>query len=326
MSIQIFIPTFNRSEKLARAIRSALAQTVRDLEVVVLDNHSEDDTPAVVMALKAADPRINYIRRERNLGIFANFNSIRTLVTADFFSVLTDDDEYQPGFLEAALACFGTEPRARFVACNAPTLLHGELVKSQLDGWRAGFYPANTTAFKCISGKYPLITNCLLRRETAADFVFHEDLGNVADGMLLTCLFSKYDACISKVITGHWNNDGENASSLQRADPVKLVNTAFRESGHYRAFCRENGIFMRGRLLYWLKELLTILAASDRSSFAAVRDGSMMKDVLSPATIAALWLFHQTKVIRLFLSGLALFRRLGQSWVAWHEKSGLRHS
>lgn len=326
MSVQVFIPTFNRSAKLARAVESVLAQTAGDAEVVILDNHSEDDTPAVVAALMAADPRITYVRRERNIGMIANFNAIRSLVTADFFCVLTDDDEYEPCFLETALACFGKDPRIRFVACNAPTLLHGEVVKSQLDAWQEGFYPANTTVFKCLSGHYPLITNCLLRAETAGDFVFHEDLGNVGDGMLLTCLFCKYDAYISKVTTGSWNSDGENASTLLKADPALLVDTAIREAQHYRAFCQKNGIVMRGLPMLWLKRFLTVLMAADRSGFRHVREASEMRRSFWPSTIAVLWILHQLRVIRLFHKALLLFRRLSLSWVARRGKAGLRHS
>jgi hypothetical protein len=266
-----------------------------------------------------ADPRITYVRREQNIGMIPNFNSIRTLVTAEYFSVLTDDDEYETTFVETAMACFGKDARIRFVACNAPTIRNGEVVRSQLDSWREGFYPANTAIFRCLAGHYPLITNCLLKAEAAEDFVFHEDLGNVGDGMLLTCLFSKYDAYVSKVTTGYWNSDGDNASTLLRADAIQLVNTAIRESRHYKTFCRKNGIFMRGLLILWLKKFLTVLVASDQCGFARVRDASEMKGSFSPLAIAFLWLLHQIKVIRLFLACLSLYRRLNLSWVAWRE-------
>jgi glycosyltransferase involved in cell wall biosynthesis len=319
MTVQIFIPTFNRSAKLARAIRSVQGQSWRELDVVVLDNHSEDDTPAIVTAFMAADPRISYIRHEQNIGMFPNVNAIRALVTAEHFSVLTDDDEYEACFVETALACFRKDERIRFVACNAPTLQHGVTLKSQLDSWREGFYRANTTVFRCLSGQYPLITNCLLKAELAQDFVFHEDLGNVSDGMLLTCLFAKYDAYVCKVTTGYWDNHDDNASTLYRPDPITLVNRPIRESRHYKAFCRKNHIFMRGRLLLWLKKFLTVLMAADQSDFAHVRDASEMKGSFSSSTIAVLWLLDRLKVVRLFLLALSLFRRLNKAWIAWRE-------
>ncbi len=319
MTVQIFIPTFNRSAKLGRAIQSVLAQTFAELEIIVLDNHSEDDTSEVVAALMASDPRITYIRRDRNIGMVPNFNSIGSLVSAEYFSVLTDDDEYEAHFVETAMACFTQHPCLGFVACSAPTKVHGVIVKNQMDSWREGFYRANTTVLRCLSGQYPLVTNCLFKAETAADFVFHEDLGNASDGMLLTCAFSKYDAYVSKVVTGYWNNDHENASTLNRADPVLLVDRAIREARHYTAFCRKNGIFRRGMLLLWLKRILTVLVAADQSGFAHVREATEMNGSFSPPTIALLWILDRLKLIRLFLKGLPLLRRLNKSWIAWCE-------
>lgn len=320
MSVQIFIPTFNRSARLVKAIESVLAQSRGDFEVVVLDNHSQDDTPAAVAALMAADSRIRYLRRERNIGMIANFNAIRSLVTADHFAVLTDDDTYEPCFIQTALGCFEANPGIGLVACNAPTLRAGKVVKSQLDGWREGRYRANTTVARCLLGHYPMITNCLVAREAAGDFVFHEDLGNVGDGMLLTCLLSKYDVYISKVTTGCWNSDGDNASTLLAADPPALVDIAIREGRHYREFCQKNGIVMRGLPLLWLKRFLTVLVASDRVGFRQVRAASEMDRSFTRATIGVLWLLDRLGLVRVVLAGLRLFRRIIVAWAGWRDK------
>jgi glycosyltransferase involved in cell wall biosynthesis len=319
MTVQIFIPTFNRSAKVATAVASVLGQTVADIEVVVLDNHSEDDTPAVMTAIAAADSRVRYIRRERNIGMIANFNAIRALVSADFFSVLTDDDAYEPIFVETALACFSAEPRVAFVACSAPTLRGGVLVKNQLDEWREGFHRANTSSYRCLTGQYPLVTNCLFRRETAPDFVYHEDLGNVSDGMLLTCMFAKYDSCISKVVTGHWDSEGDNASTINRADPIELTNRPIREARHYREFCDRNHIAKRGLFLLWLKRFLTVLVAADKSNFRDVMARSEAGTAFSAPARILLRGFHQLRIVRLVLWALAVSRSFRRRWVVWRE-------
>ena len=58
--VTVAIPTFNRSQLLKKSLQSVLAQTHADLEVLVLDNASVDDTPTVVKAL--SDPRVKYLR------------------------------------------------------------------------------------------------------------------------------------------------------------------------------------------------------------------------------------------------------------------------
>lgn len=319
MSIQIFIPTFNRAKKLKRAISSVLSQTWGDLQVVVLDNHSTDDTEQMITALMTVDARISYIRRESNIGMIANFNSIGDLVTGNYFAVLADDDEYDSCFVDTAMRLFAKHHNIGFVACNALTKVHGVVTKSQLDYWREGYYRANSTIMKCLLGHYPLITNCLLRASLRREFFFHPELGNTSDGFLLTKLFAKYDTYITKQITGHWNNDGENASSLQNFDLILVVNTALSEYVLYHELSRRGEFASKWLILVLLKRNLTILLASDKADFNYVYTHSHMPAMVGRASIFALRFLHWTKLIRIFLGGLQVTRRLYTRYISWHE-------
>jgi len=64
--VSVVLPTYNRTDLLPRAIRSVLSQTFTDFELIVVDDGSTDDTRGVVAA--RCDPRIRYIRHDRNLG------------------------------------------------------------------------------------------------------------------------------------------------------------------------------------------------------------------------------------------------------------------
>ncbi len=70
--ITILIPTYNRADYLREAIRSTLAQTYPDLEILVLDNVSEDNTPDVVAKFASA-AHLRYIRQQTNTGITGNW-------------------------------------------------------------------------------------------------------------------------------------------------------------------------------------------------------------------------------------------------------------
>lgn len=322
MKVQIFVPTFNRSAQLAKAVASVLAQDSKaDVEVVVLDNHSSDDTPAIVAALMVADRRVKLVRHPRNLGMMANFNAIQGLVQGDFFAVLTDDDEYESCFVETALRCFQQHPSAGFVACNAPTRVGGHVTKSQLDHWRPGFYPSGSAVAKCLFGHYPLVTNCLFRSEAKGDFHFVDQLGIVSDGLLLTCMFAKYDAVVSKTVTGYWDNHGGNATALHALDPVGLVDAAVTEARLYREFCHRNGIPVRGRLLSWLKQSLTVLVAADKSSFRRIRSESLMRQRFGWLSTMVLGAMHGLRLSRICLRGLAAGRRWHKQWMARRESS-----
>ena len=322
MRVQIFIPTFNRSTQLLKAVSSVLGQTCNaGLEVIVLDNHSSDDTPAVMAPLTASDPRVKLIRHPRNIGMMANFNAIQALVDGDFFAILTDDDTYESCFVATALECFERFPSASLVACNAPTRVGGRIIKSQMDHWRPGFHKAGSAVGKCLFGHYPLVTNCLFRAQAKDDFHFVDKLGIVSDGLLLTCMFAKYDAVVSKTVTGYWDNHGSNASTVHALDPVGLVDASITEARLYREFCQRNGIAVHGRLLSWLKQVLTVLVAADRSSFGHVRSRSLMRQRFGWPSTMVLEGLHALRLARVCLWGLATVRRWHKAWVARRDST-----
>jgi glycosyltransferase involved in cell wall biosynthesis len=131
--VSIGIPTYNRSASLQRAIRSALEQDRSDIEVVVSDDGSSDDTEAVVRSIAATDARLRLIVQPRNLGHARNFEAVLTAARGEYFMWLSDDDwidrEYVSRCLEAlrrhgdALVCGLARYRAdgRHVVDERPT-------------------------------------------------------------------------------------------------------------------------------------------------------------------------------------------------------------
>jgi glycosyltransferase involved in cell wall biosynthesis len=93
VTFSIVIPTYNRGALLTRALDSALAQTDPDLEIVVVDDGSTDDTESVVRAY--GDPRVRYLR-QANAGVCAARNVGARAATGDRFVFLDSDDELLP--------------------------------------------------------------------------------------------------------------------------------------------------------------------------------------------------------------------------------------
>ena len=98
MKVSIGIPTYNRSAYLGRAIESALSQTYADVEVVVSDNASTDDTVQKVRGF--SDPRVVLVQQTENLGMTGNFNACLQAATGDLFLLLSDDDVLEPECIE----------------------------------------------------------------------------------------------------------------------------------------------------------------------------------------------------------------------------------
>lgn len=112
----IAIPTYNRAAYLRRAIDSALGQSLPDVEVIISDNASTDDTPDVV---RAYNGRVRYHRNSENIGAFGNFALLTKLATGDYFSWLQDDDYIFPRFAERAVSCLDASPGADAYAAYA---------------------------------------------------------------------------------------------------------------------------------------------------------------------------------------------------------------
>jgi hypothetical protein len=117
--VSIGLPTFNRASLLGRAVDSVLAQTHRDVELIVSDNASTDNTETLCRERAASDPRLRYIRQPANRGPTANFDATLHAARGEHFMWLSDDDWLDANYVEACLAAV-TRPGVTLAAgrCN----------------------------------------------------------------------------------------------------------------------------------------------------------------------------------------------------------------
>lgn len=112
--VTVAIPTYNRAELLAGCIESVLAQDYPDLQLLVLDNASQDDTQEVVRLLAKQDRRITYIRHETNIGFVRNWNSIIEVNKSQYLTIVPDDDLLLPGFISESVQALDEHKSAGF--------------------------------------------------------------------------------------------------------------------------------------------------------------------------------------------------------------------
>ncbi len=99
--ISVLIPVFNRKDLVGGAIHSVLSLDVEGLEVIVVDNHSDDGTWELLQTFM--DPRLRVFRNSSNLGIFGNFNRCAALAAGEFSIFLCSDDRLHPDFVARAV-------------------------------------------------------------------------------------------------------------------------------------------------------------------------------------------------------------------------------
>jgi len=100
--VSVVVPTYNHATVLGRALSSVVAQTVRDWEAIVVNNHSSDDTEDVVA--RVGDPRITLVRYANHGVIAASRNEGIRRARGEWVAFLDSDDEWMPQKLEACLA------------------------------------------------------------------------------------------------------------------------------------------------------------------------------------------------------------------------------
>jgi len=101
--VSIGIPTYNRANgKLLNVIRRALEQTYQNVEVIVSDNCSSDNTTEVVQSVK--DERLKYVRHETNIGANNNFNHCLKEARGEYFLLFHDDDMIDVDFVASCIA------------------------------------------------------------------------------------------------------------------------------------------------------------------------------------------------------------------------------
>lgn len=100
--ISVIIPTYNRANTIGRSIRSVLSQTYQDIELIVVDDCSTDNTYEVIRSI--GDNRLSYVKLDKNSGACVARNKGIELAKGEYIAFQDSDDEWYPEKLEKQLA------------------------------------------------------------------------------------------------------------------------------------------------------------------------------------------------------------------------------
>jgi len=104
--VSVIIPTYNRADLLPRAIDSVLNQTYRDLELIIVDDGSTDNTKEIVEKYQKKDERIKYLWEENYGGPARPYNLALKQCQGEYIAFLDSDDVWLPEKLEKQIAIF----------------------------------------------------------------------------------------------------------------------------------------------------------------------------------------------------------------------------
>ncbi|WP_158553293.1 MULTISPECIES: glycosyltransferase family 2 protein [Mesorhizobium] len=117
--VQILIPCYNYARYLTACVESVTSQPGVDLDILIIDDCSSDNTPEVCRELMARDSRIRVIRHEKNMRHIATYNEGIADIRGDYFLLLSADDLLTPGALQRATSIMEANPNVGMVYGNA---------------------------------------------------------------------------------------------------------------------------------------------------------------------------------------------------------------
>jgi len=171
--VSVIIPAYNRAAILPQSAGSVLAQTMGDLELIIVDDCSKDSTVEVARSL--GDSRVKVIGQETNRGVSAARNAGAAAATGKYLAFLDSDDEWLPEKLAIQVAQLEASPAPENTHCS-------HAFEMQSGGapvvWpKRGPHPGEAVSDYLFAGNGQLQTSTwLLARELFTKFRFDETL------------------------------------------------------------------------------------------------------------------------------------------------------
>jgi glycosyltransferase involved in cell wall biosynthesis len=163
-AVSVIIPTYNRAHFILDAVRSVLDQSFQDIEVLVVDDGSTDDTLAVLATIE--DKRLR-VYPSVNIGRSSARNMALSFATGEFIAFNDSDDLYLPGKLEMQVKYMRENPKVAMIYTAATHIDdNGNQLPGRYDARASGDIYYKVAFFRPITIALPTV---LVRAETVRD-------------------------------------------------------------------------------------------------------------------------------------------------------------
>ncbi len=247
--VSILIPVYNRESIIAETLHSALNQTHENVEIVIVDNASEDNTWQVIQTFVNKNPCIKAFRNEFNLGPVRNWLRCVEEATGEYGKILWSDDLISRSFIERTLPLFNQNVGFVYSGANIFTgdnPMEGK-TRYLLDG--TGCYPSSLYIERAVFDKgMPYSPGCAIFRmsdirknlllqipnKVNSDFSMHA-IGNDLLLFLLTAKDYKYFGHVAEPLASFRSHEGSitiSAKSGKLPIHYALVSAYFVENNY----------------------------------------------------------------------------------------------
>jgi glycosyltransferase involved in cell wall biosynthesis len=240
--VSVLISNYNYGQYLIEAIESVLGQTYSNLELIICDDGSTDDSPSILQRYQAMDSRIKVVRQP-NGGQSHALNSAFRECTGEIICLLDADDVFLPNKLGLVVGALIAAPGSGFVANRMLLVDHSRRPLAQIpslyelpSGWRGGFPDRNGP--RIVPG-LPPTSGLSLHRSVAqtlfplpAELRAYSDTSIQAIAPLITSIVS------ISVPLSEYRVHGVNVAAVSRFTEERLRNIVLYESEIWRFWRR----------------------------------------------------------------------------------------
>jgi glycosyltransferase involved in cell wall biosynthesis len=166
-TVDVIVPCYNYGSYLAGCVRSLLDQEGVSVRVLVIDDHSSDNTPEIGLALARSDDRVTFRRHSTNHGHIATYNEGFAWAAADYVLLISADDLLTPGALGRAVGVLEATPGAAFAYGRQVSFVDAAVLPVEPASASAGHDVVEGAEFVhrlCASGDNPVATPTVVVR------------------------------------------------------------------------------------------------------------------------------------------------------------------
>ena len=209
-SVSVVVPSYNHAPFVEKALRSIFGQRHAPVELVVVDDGSQDDSPRIIERVLADCPVPCEFIARANRGLCATLNEgFSRAARGRYFAYLGSDDLWLPEFLQARVETLNARPRAVVAYGHAYSIDAGDRIIDCTTDWAR--YRDGSVRLMLLETLAPLSPTVVYRRDALARHTWNEAAG-LEDYELYLRLSAEGEFAFDARVLSAWRQHGSNTS------------------------------------------------------------------------------------------------------------------
>ncbi|MBI5625223.1 MAG: glycosyltransferase [Elusimicrobia bacterium] len=321
-SLSAVLVNYNHGRYLAEALQAVLEQSYPPLEIIVVDDASQDDSISIIQAFARNHPAIRLLTNDRNQGTVFSANRGLQSATSDYVVFIAADDKILPGLFEKSMLLLASHPRAG--ACTVLVRLVdesgrdlGEQKDLLISTSPRYVSPDDARQILLDYGPWNMSPGAIYKRQSYLECGgFRPELGSSSDAFLFVMLALRDGVCFIPEPLATWRQAAESYSSRTYADPAAMRQQVHRAMAlartEFPGLCPES-LLTRWEARWTYSACINYLDALSKKRLFGLRLLFPHPSLLDRTFIACL---EAASALSLLLFKTCFFIRL-KRWDAW---------